>query len=89
MNLIFLSEWNKGAIFFVFILFLIPVIIVYFLLWGVLKNIPFTKLYVDKLKEEKRTNYRLTIILVFIISFALTYGILGLTYYIRGQGLLE
>ncbi len=90
MNAIILTEWNGGALFVIFLLYLIPITIVFFLLRGLLKIIPTAKLYLNKLKEEKRINNLLVNVLVFVFSIVLTCAILGLTYYIRGgRGLLE
>ncbi|GHA78267.1 hypothetical protein [Pontibacter akesuensis] len=82
-------EWNEGAIFLIFAMFLVPVLIVYFILKRTMRYFPSGQSFIDKSKSEGLA-YKFFIELgLLIISALLTYGMLSLIVFFKGEGLLE
>lgn len=82
-------EWNEGAIFLIFAMFLVPVLIVYFILKRTLRYLPFGQSLVEKSKSGGLTNKFVIEVGLLLISAFLTYGLFSLVVFFKGEGLLE
>jgi hypothetical protein len=72
--MVLLSEWNDGAIALIMVLFLLPVIIVFFLLLFLLRLSPTIKSFIDKIKQQSIIVYFAILLLLFAATALLTFG---------------
>jgi uncharacterized protein HemY len=82
-------EWNNGALVIIFLMFFIPVVLIYVLLQTIIKQNHKLHSYFKKEKEERVTVYFFIQIALIILSIGLTIIILGFINYIKdGRGIL-
>lgn len=82
-------EWNEGAIYLIFAMFLVPVLIVYFILKRTMRYFPSGQSLVEKSKNEGLAYKFVIEVGLLFISALLTYGLLSLIVFFKGEGLLE
>ncbi|GAB3533005.1 hypothetical protein GCM10027443_17640 [Pontibacter brevis] len=82
-------EWNEGAKFLIFAMFLVPVFIVYFILKITMRYFPSGQSFVEKSKSEGLAYKFIIEVGLLFISALLTYGLLSLIVFFKGEGLLE
>jgi hypothetical protein len=68
LNLIFLGEWNNSAVAVILGLFFAATLIPFFLLWGLLKVIPETNKFIERLWAKHKFFYFLFLFLLFLVS---------------------
>ena len=68
-----LSEWNDGAVALILLLFLIPVVIVFFLSLFLVGLFPKAKYFMDNTKKEKPFLYFVILALFFGLSALIIY----------------
>lgn len=73
--MVFLSEWNNGAVAIILVLFLIPVTIVFLLLLLLIRLFPKINLYIRDCKKQQPLLYCAILILFYIIAFFITFGL--------------
>jgi hypothetical protein len=83
-------EWNNGAITFIFIMFLIPFGIIYFLLKIIIKFSPSLTSFIQREKQDRILVYIIIEIGLLILAIGLTIAILSFISTLRGgRGILE
>ncbi|MCW3070776.1 MAG: hypothetical protein JWO44_666 [Bacteroidetes bacterium] len=88
LTITLLNEWNNSAIVVLFLLFLIPVIIVFIVLRLLFQFNPGLKRQKDEWNRNSMVFILFNIVL-FLASIVLAVAILALLSYTRGKGLLE
>jgi hypothetical protein len=82
-------EWNNGAITVIYIMFFIPVGVIYFLLKTIIKFSPSLNTFIQREKQERILTYIIIEIGLLIIAIGLTFAILSLISTLRdGRGVL-
>jgi hypothetical protein len=83
-------EWNNGAITLIFIMFLIPAGIIYFLLKTIIKFSPSLTSFIRREKQDRILVYIIIEIGLLIFAIGLTIAILSFISTLRGgRGILE
>jgi hypothetical protein len=83
-------EWNNGAITLIFIMFLIPFGIIYFLLKTIIKFSPPLTSFIRREKQDRILVYIIIEIGLLILAIGLTIAILSFISTLRGgRGILE
>lgn len=77
-------EWNNGALFIIFLVFFIPIVIIYTLLKVIIKNSSFLNSSIKKEKKERIVVYIFIEIGLIILSIGLTIGVFSLINFING-----
>jgi len=81
-------EWNDGALAVMLLLFLIPTVIVYFILKWIITVFPSISLFIVEAKKSRLILYVIIHIGLVVLSVALTVGLLSALAFIKGDGLL-
>ena len=71
--MVLLSEWNDGAVTLILLLFLIPVVIVFFISLFLVRLSPKAKYFIDSTKKEKPVLYFVILALFFGLSAFIVY----------------
>jgi hypothetical protein len=71
--MVLLSEWNDGAVALILLLFLIPVVIIFFISLFLVRLSPKTKYFIDSTKKEKPVLYFVILALFFGLSAFIVY----------------
>lgn len=84
-----LSGFNNSALFVIFAIYLSISLVVFILVMALLSNFSSFKQFLHRQKARSKALYILTLVTIFIASFALVSGILFIRYIIINKGLLE
>ncbi len=71
--MIFLSEWNDGAVALILSLFLIPVVIIFFISLFLVRLSPKAKYFIDNTKKENPVLYIMILALFLVLSALIVY----------------
>lgn len=78
LSMIFLLEWNAGAIALILAIFAIPVIAFFFLLLRIIKLFPKAKVFLAYHQKQNIAIYIFCLVFIFAASVLLTFGLLNL-----------
>ena len=76
--IIFLSEWNAGAMALILAIVAIPVIAFFFLLLRIIKLFPKAKVFLVYHQKQNMAIYIFCLVFIFAASVLLTFGLLHL-----------
>ena len=78
LSMIFLSEWNAGAMALILAIFTLPVIAFFFLLLRIIKLFPKAKVFLACHQKQNIAIYIFCLVFIFAASVLLTFGLLNL-----------